>query len=59
MHIDDLRIRGWLQERLEGTQNRVEITRKEQLRILTRLTDAVTLLSKRIAGFMPMRARDA
>lgn len=42
MHIDDLRIRAWLQERLEGTQNRVEITRKEQLRILTRLTDAVT-----------------
>ncbi len=42
MHIDDLRIRGWLQERMEPTENRVEITRKEQLRILTRLTDAVT-----------------
>ncbi len=42
MHIDDLKIRGWLQERMEGTENRVEITRKEQLRILTRLTDAVT-----------------
>jgi 2-oxoglutarate dehydrogenase E1 component len=42
MHIDDLRIRGWLQERMETTENRVEITRKEQLRILTRLTDAVT-----------------
>lgn len=42
MHIDDLRIRAWLQERLEGSQNAVEITRKEQLRILTRLTDAVT-----------------
>jgi 2-oxoglutarate dehydrogenase E1 component len=41
MHIDDLKIRGWLQERMEGTENRVEITRKEQLRILTRLTDAV------------------
>jgi 2-oxoglutarate dehydrogenase E1 component len=42
MHIDELRIRGWLQERMEPTENRVEITRKEQLRILTRLTDAVT-----------------
>lgn len=42
MHIDDLQIRGWLQERMEGTENHVEITRKEQLRILTRLTDAVT-----------------
>jgi len=42
MHIDDLRIRGWIQERMEPTENRVEITRKEQLRILTRLTDAVT-----------------
>jgi len=42
MHIDDLRIRRWLQERMEPTENRVEITRKEQLRILTRLTDAVT-----------------
>ena len=42
MHIDDLTIRGWLQERMEGTENRLQITRKEQLRILTRLTDAVT-----------------
>ncbi len=42
MHIDDLRIRGWLQERMEPTENRIEISRKEQLRILTRLTDAVT-----------------
>src|SRR5436190_5062672 len=41
MHIDDLKIRMWLQERMEPTENRVEITRKEQLRILTRLTDAV------------------
>jgi len=42
MHIDDMRIRGWLQERMEPMENRVEISRKEQLRILTRLTDAVT-----------------
>ncbi len=42
MHIDDMAIRRWLQERMEGTENRHEISRKEQLRILTRLTDAVT-----------------
>ncbi|MBK7495047.1 MAG: 2-oxoglutarate dehydrogenase E1 component [Candidatus Omnitrophica bacterium] len=41
MHIDDLGVREWLQERMEGTQNRLRLTRKEQLRILTRLTDAV------------------
>lgn len=41
MHIDDLRVRNWLQHRMEGTENRLELTRKEQLRILTRLTDAV------------------
>jgi 2-oxoglutarate dehydrogenase E1 component len=42
MHIDDLQVRRWLQERMEETENRLQITRKEQLRILTRLTDAVT-----------------
>ncbi|MGV3773068.1 MAG: thiamine pyrophosphate-dependent enzyme, partial [Verrucomicrobiales bacterium] len=42
MHIDDVSIRRWLQQRMEQTENRVQITRKEQLRILTRLTDAVT-----------------
>jgi 2-oxoglutarate dehydrogenase E1 component len=41
MHIDDLDVRTWLQERMEGAQNRIELTREEQLRILTRLTDAV------------------
>ncbi|HUR47801.1 MAG TPA: thiamine pyrophosphate-dependent enzyme, partial [Candidatus Saccharimonadales bacterium] len=42
MHIDDLVARKWLQQRMESTQNRLQITREEQLRILTRLTDAVT-----------------
>ncbi len=42
MHIADLRIRRWLQHRMEGTQNHLRLTRPEQLRILTRLTDAVT-----------------
>ncbi len=41
MHIDDPAVRKWLQERMEGTQNRLQLRREEQLRILTRLTDAV------------------
>ncbi|MFI4859085.1 MAG: 2-oxoglutarate dehydrogenase E1 component [Phycisphaerales bacterium JB063] len=40
MHIDDLSIRQWLQLRMEGTQNTAALSRKEQVRILTRLTDA-------------------
>jgi 2-oxoglutarate dehydrogenase E1 component len=42
MHIDDLGVRRWLQRRMEMTENRLQLTREEQLRILTRLTDAVT-----------------
>jgi 2-oxoglutarate dehydrogenase E1 component len=42
MHIDDPNVRKWLQERMEGTENRLQLKREEQLRILTRLTDAVT-----------------
>jgi len=41
MHIDSLRVREWLQKRMESTQNSISLTREEQLRILTRLTDAV------------------
>ncbi|HAM70818.1 MAG TPA: 2-oxoglutarate dehydrogenase E1 component [Verrucomicrobiales bacterium] len=41
MHIDDIELRRWLQRRMEGTENRLQLTRPEQLRILTRLTDAV------------------
>jgi len=41
-HIDDIEARRWLQQRMESTQNRLELSRKEQTRILTRLTDAVT-----------------
>lgn len=40
-HIDDIEARRWLQQRMESTQNRLELGRKEQVRILTRLTDAV------------------
>jgi len=41
MHIDDLDVRDWLQERMEKDENRLSIGRETQLRILTRLTDAV------------------
>lgn len=40
MHIDDLDVREWLQRRMEQSENRLELTREDQLRILTRLTDA-------------------
>jgi len=42
MHIDERPIRKWMQERMEGCENHLTLGRKEQLRILTRLTDAVT-----------------
>lgn len=41
MHIDSLHVREWLQDRMESTQNSIELSRAEQLRILTKLTDAV------------------
>lgn len=43
MHIHDLEPKNWLQERMEGTENRLEISVAEQRRILTLLTDAVIL----------------
>jgi len=41
MHIDDVHIKMWLQHRMESTENRVQLKREEQVRILTKLTDAV------------------
>ena len=41
MHIDDSFVRHWLQERMESTGNRISLSHEEQIRILTRLTDAV------------------
>ena len=41
MHIDDLEVRIWLQARMERSRNHLDIPRDTQLRILTRLTDAV------------------
>ena len=41
MHIDDYDVRSWLQERMETSLNRLELSRDQQFRILTKLTDAV------------------
>ena len=43
MHIDDHDVREWLQAQMESTQNRLQLNREVQLRILTKLTDAVIL----------------
>ncbi len=53
MHIDDLTVRCWLRDRMEASQNRLQLERNEQIRILTRLTDAVnfeTFLQKKYRG---------
>jgi 2-oxoglutarate dehydrogenase E1 component len=53
MHMDDLRVRQWLQDRMERTENRCYLSRKEQLKILKRLTDAVIFeefIQKRFQG---------
>jgi 2-oxoglutarate dehydrogenase E1 component len=53
MHIDEPGARAWLQNRMESTQNRMALTREEQIRILTRLTDAVVFeefIRKRFIG---------
>ncbi len=53
MHIDDPTIKFWLQERMESTENKIKLPREEQLRILTRLTDAElfeSFLQKKFVG---------
>jgi 2-oxoglutarate dehydrogenase E1 component len=53
MHIDDLSVRRWLQERMETTENRLDLPRQTQLRILKRLTHAVIFedfLQKKFLG---------
>src|SRR5690606_35710655 len=40
MHIDRLEMRVWLQRRMETSRNRLQLSREDQLRILTKLTDA-------------------
>jgi 2-oxoglutarate dehydrogenase E1 component len=41
MHIDNLEVRSWVYDRMEQTRNRLALSRATQLRILTKLTDAV------------------
>lgn len=41
MHMDNFEERHWLQERMEASQNRLQISRRDQFRIFTRLVDAV------------------
>ncbi len=53
MHMDDLSVRHWLQDRMEESENRLKLSKQEQLRILTRLTDAVIFeefIQKRFTG---------
>jgi len=40
MHIDDLGMRLWLQERMERTANHISLSRDQQVRILSRLIHA-------------------
>ncbi|MCY3000255.1 MAG: 2-oxoglutarate dehydrogenase E1 component [Planctomycetota bacterium] len=41
MHIDDLALKRWLEERMEGTENRLQLSRERQVRIYAKLFDAV------------------
>jgi 2-oxoglutarate dehydrogenase E1 component len=41
MHIDEPRVRDWLQRRMEDPEQWLRLDRQQQIRILTRLTDAV------------------
>lgn len=53
MHIDDLNVKNWLTQRMEATENRIQLSRDEQMRILTCLTDAVIFedfLQKKFLG---------
>jgi 2-oxoglutarate dehydrogenase E1 component len=53
MHMDDLTVRQWLQVRMEGSENRLTLSRKDQLRILNRLTTAAIFeefIQKRFLG---------
>ncbi|MGE0455057.1 MAG: 2-oxoglutarate dehydrogenase E1 component [Vicinamibacteria bacterium] len=53
MHIDDRRVREWLQFRMEASENRLQLSRDEQLRVLEKLTDAEsfeTFIAKKFLG---------
>lgn len=53
MHIDDYEVKEWLMERMERSQNHLEVPASTQKRILSKLTDAVVFeefLQKRFVG---------
>jgi 2-oxoglutarate dehydrogenase E1 component len=53
MHMDDLAVRQWLQDRMEESENRITLRHDEQVRILKRLTGAVLFeefIQKRFQG---------
>ena len=53
MHMDDLRVRQWLQVRMEGTENRIQLDRRQQLRIYRQMTCAAVFeefIQKRFLG---------
>jgi 2-oxoglutarate dehydrogenase E1 component len=53
MHIDDLQVREWLQQRMESTENHIHLSREEQTRTLYRLTRATLFeefLQKKFIG---------
>ncbi|HAN30725.1 MAG TPA: 2-oxoglutarate dehydrogenase E1 component [Myxococcales bacterium] len=53
MHIDDLHVQRWLQARMEDNENRQQLSRDAQIRILTRLIEAElfeTFIHKKFLG---------
>jgi 2-oxoglutarate dehydrogenase E1 component len=53
MHIDDIKMRHWVQERIEGRSYWEPVPREQQLRIFSRLTDAIVFeqfLRKKFVG---------
>jgi 2-oxoglutarate dehydrogenase E1 component len=52
-HIDDRKVRDWLQRRMESTENRLQLSREVQVRIYQRLADAAIFeefIRKRFVG---------
>ena len=53
MHMDDLLVRQWLQMRMEGCENRIQLDRRQQLRIYRQMTTAAVFeefIQKRFLG---------
>jgi 2-oxoglutarate dehydrogenase E1 component len=53
MHMDDLSVRQWLQVRMEGCENRIQLDRRQQLRIYRQMTTAAVFeefIQKRFLG---------